>query len=651
MMRFKDRSDAGKLLGSKLLKYKKLNPLILALPRGGLPVASEIATLLDTPLNVLVVRKIGAPFNPEFAIGAVCEEEEAMFNEAIVAEVGLKDYEITGAINLELERIHRQILKFRNGKRLENLAKKVVVLVDDGLATGATMLAAIQHLKKKEVAKIIIAVPVAAADSAQAFRSKFLRPKIDELVSLQEPSNFMSVGNWYEDFSQVSDDEVLDYLKPYQHDQIAAKASRLTDAIENSYIELKRENDLTPLIESIKNSRVVMLGEASHGTKEFYQMRRIISERLIKDHGFNFIAVEGDWPDAYQLHQFIQTGKGKQAKDVLMNYHRWPTWMWANEEIVKLAEWMRNQPKKAGFFGLDVYSLFESMNSVVGYLEENKPQLAQEIEKKYACFEPFQKDEIAYARSLLAFPKGCEEEVISNLQNLLKIRVDETKNIDEKLFSAQQNARIAANAEGYYRSMLKGDASSWNVRDSHMMETLDLLLNRYGEDSKCIVWAHNTHIGDYRATDMVENGYVNLGGLARLSYGEENVALVGFGSDHGEVLAGSKWGGAEEIMPLPPAPPGTYEKYFHDFTLKHGINRFYFLFRGDPEREAFAQQLGHRAVGVVYHPRHEARGNYVPTKLSQRYDAFIFIDKTQALKSLHGKFQYGEFPETWPSGL
>ena len=419
------------------------------------------------------------------------------------------------------------------------------------------------------------------------------------------------------------------------------------EAIERDIVELRKIKDLDTLIESIKDKRVVMLGEASHGTYEYYQIRRLISQRLIKDYGFRFIAVEGDWPDAYRLNSYIYKGIGESARSILRKNHRWPTWMWANEEIVRLAEWMRHN--EAGFYGLDVYSLFESIDEILKYVKTYYPEISQDVEKRYACFAPFESDEIAYAKSLLRYPHGCEGEVLQNLRKMLELRLKPSIKDGEDLFSAQQNAHIIANAEAYYRAMLTGDDHSWNIRDGHMMETLDRLLERHGESSKAIVWAHNTHIGDYRATTMKASGYVNIGGLARQRYGEQNVALVGFGSYQGEVLAGAAWGAPEQVMPLPPAREESYEFYFHRVSLRRKLNQFYILLREKTETP-LAKTRGHRAVGVVYDPHRERLGNYVPTELSQRYDAFIFIDRTQALKSLHTLPARGEFPETWPSG-
>lgn len=423
--------------------------------------------------------------------------------------------------------------------------------------------------------------------------------------------------------------------------------TQLENAIVNSLIALRTEDDLDFLVQSIKDKRVVMLGESSHGTEEFYQIRSEISKRLIQDYGFKFIAVEGDWPDAYRLNKYIQTGQGGSAKNVLMQNHRWPTWMWANEEVVKLAEWMKKN--KAGFYGLDVYSLFESIDEVVNYLKKNEPDLAQEMSRRYSCFDPFVGDEISYARSLLRYPPGCESEVLLNLKKLLEIRVKNWAQDGDELFSSQQNARVVANAEAYYRAMIHADDSSWNVRDGHMMDTLDRLLERAGEGAKAIVWAHNTHIGDYRATDMKDAGYVNIGGLARQIYGDENVGLVGFGTYEGEVLAGPAWGAPEQVMPLPAAQAESYEYAFHRAAERKNVSQFFLLFENN-KQTPFAKTLGHRAVGVVYDPKHEKRGNYVPTELSKRYDVFVFVDRTHALKSLHAASVRGEFPETWPTG-
>ena len=320
--------------------------------------------------------------------------------------------------------------------------------------------------------------------------------------------------------------------------------------------------------------------------------------------------------------------------------------MWANEEIVKLIEWM--QGRDYDFYGLDVYSLFGSISRVLAYVQQHHPQMRELVERHYSCFQPFESDEISYARSLLHYPEGCEEEVVKNLQTLLELQVQGPQS-QEALFEAQQNAHIIANAEAYCRAMMKGDENSWNIRDGHMMETLDRLLERHGEGAKAIVWAHNTHIGDYRATDMKDHGYVNIGGLARKLYGDENVSLVGLGTYEGEVLASFSWGAPEQVMSLPPAQEESYETLFHRVCQQGHTNYFHLNLHGPAEKELMKLR-NQRAVGVVYNPKQEYRSNYVPTELSKRYDHFLFVDRTHALRSLHVAPTPRRFPETWPSG-
>jgi len=636
-MIFQDRKHAGRLLAEALKHYKNEDAIIFALPRGGVPVAAEVSASLKLPLDVLIVRKIGAAFQAELAAGAICEDEDPVWNQSVLSQIGLNTEDLAPTLRAEKEKIKKQRELFRNDLKVSKCQHKTVFVVEEGLATVFTMLAAIKYLKKKGAAKIVVAVPVAAEKSARQ-----LKTKVDEVVILEKPADLWAVSQWYDDFSQVSDEDVIADL----HRNNLNKTDMALE-ISRSLFKFKKPADLHALADAVKDKRVVMLGEATHGTNEFYQIRAELSKLLIENHGFSFIAVEGDWPDADRLHRYITKGEGPSAREVLKRNHRWPTWMWANEEVAKLAEWMKG--KNAGFYGLDVYSLFQSMDEVVRYLKAKEPELAEEIKKRYACFEPFETDEISYARSLIKFPAGCKSEVLLNLQKILDLRVKKITEDDDRLFSAQQNARTAANAEAFYRAMIGPEDNSWNVRDTHMMDTLDRLLERHGEGAKAIVWAHNTHIGDYRATDMADAGYVNLGGLARQSYGKENVALVGFGTYEGKVLASHSWGGVEEIMTVPPAVENSYEYQFHRAAVQSGCSQYFMIF--NQEHPQFVKRMGHRAIGVVYEPSREKRSNYVPTELSKRYDAFVFVDLTHALHSLHVPYLKGDFPETWPTGM
>ncbi len=854
---FEDRDHAGKLLAEKLLPYQDDSPIILALPRGGVPIAHQIALKLHATLDIVIVKKIGSPGNEEFAIGAVAEDEKPILNEKLIAENNLNRNEIESIIVERISEVRRRAQMYRKNLPAQNLIDKTVIVVDDGLATGATMISAILWLRTQKIKKIIVAVPV-SSKSAEEEVKKYA----DEVISLMSPKEMWAVGMWYKKFPQVSDDEVLhilhkqeiktgtvtkdvwiedkmsllpgvlsvppkskgiilfahgggsshksprnlfvakalneagfatllfdlltvsealnrknvfdidlmasrllvasewskrncpglplgyfgastgaaaalqaahesldvfaivsrggrpdmamDYLdkvyaptlllvgsaddaviplnelaqKKLKNCQLVLipKAGHLFEEpgtleqvveyalnwfsnsialhlgknapvredivaeIEDNSLPFTNAEDLSSWLSKISKHKIIMLGESTHGTKEFYSIRREISKKLIQDYGYSFVAVEGDWPDCNNLNQFIKGDTGRDAREaVLHQFHRWPTWMWANEEIPPLINWMRKS-NKGQFYGLDVYSLFESLEEMKKHIEHLAPEAVSKMKDAYKCFESYNCDEIAYAQSLIKIPEGCLKEVTNNLRSLLRVRLQDSNLSLEQLFDAKQNARVIANAENYYRTMITGGAESWNVRDTHMMDTLDNLLTLHGPSAKAIVWAHNTHIGDYHATDMLDNGYVNLGGLARERYGVENVFLLGFGTYQGEVTAGSSWAGVEKKMDLPKAKKGSIDDYFHQAAINMKSSQFATFFDQIDIHSSLNRPLSQRAVGVVYDPAHESHVNYVPTVLAKRYDGFIFVDRTTALKSLPTTFASGEIPETWPQG-
>lgn len=415
---------------------------------------------------------------------------------------------------------------------------------------------------------------------------------------------------------------------------------------------LKTMEDLDPLLERIGDAHFVLLGEASHGTSEYYQWRAQISRRLITEKGFSFVAVEGDWPDCYRVNRYVKgyPDAGESARNVLHAFKRWPTWMWANWEIVAFAEWMRkynkNKSNKAGFYGLDVYSLWESMESILNYLEKKDPQAAQTALQAYQCFEPYGEDPQSYAWSTRMVPGDCEDEVIDLLLEMQQ-RAGRYNGDPEAGFNAEQNALVIKNAERYYRAMVHSDSGSWNVRDQHMMETLDRLIDFHGPKAKGIVWAHNTHIGDARYTDMVRAGMFNIGQLAREKHQSEGVVLVGFGSYYGSVIAGKSWGAPMERMKVPEARMDSWEDLLHQASEDNQL----LLFDKDNMSDKFLKPRGHRAIGVVYQPEFESRGNYVPTVLPKRYDAFLYNDETEALHPLHVEPQELNPPDTYPWGF
>jgi erythromycin esterase len=415
---------------------------------------------------------------------------------------------------------------------------------------------------------------------------------------------------------------------------------------------LKTLQDLDPLLERIGEARFVLLGEASHGTSEYYQWRARISRRLITEKGFSFVAVEGDWPDCYRVNRYVKgyPDAGKSARDVLHEFKRWPTWMWANWEIVAFAEWMhkynKNRSNKAGFYGLDVYSLWDSMESILNYLEKKDPQAAQTARQAYQCFEPYGEDPQSYAWSTRMVPGDCEDEVIDLLLEMQR-RAGRYNGDPEAGFNAEQNALVIKNAERYYRAMVHSDSGSWNVRDQHMMETLDRLMDFHGPKAKGIVWAHNTHIGDARYTDMARAGMFNIGQLAREEHESEGVVLAGFGSHHGSVIAGKSWGAPIERMRVPEARSGSWEDVLHQASADDEL----LLFDQNSISDEFRKPRGHRAIGVVYQPELESYGNYVPTILPKRYDAFLYLDETEALHPLHIEPEELNPPDTYPWGF
>lgn len=408
--------------------------------------------------------------------------------------------------------------------------------------------------------------------------------------------------------------------------------------------------DFDPLLEQIGSARVVMLGEASHGTYDYYRLREQLTRRLITERGFSFVAVEGDWPDCELVHRSVTAAPDgdDDPQTALERFERWPTWMWANAEVARFCRWLRAWnleqpvPNRVGFHGLDVYSLWESMQAILDYLGEEDPATLEAAQEAYRCFEPYGTRVEEYGLASRFVSARCEDEVV----RLLARTWERAAHDGPDSFSAWQNAAVVAGAERYYRAMVGGGPQSWNVRDTHMADTLDRLLERYGPEAKAVVWAHNTHIGDARATEMARDGMVNVGQLTRERHGAENVALVGFGSYQGNVVAAPRWGAPAEVMMVPAARAGSLEERLHAMLPERAI---LVLSKGD-RPDWLAEEADHRAIGVVYDPSFEAWGNYVPTRIGDRYDAFIWCDHTTALHPLPASAAPGEL-ETYPAGV
>lgn len=417
---------------------------------------------------------------------------------------------------------------------------------------------------------------------------------------------------------------------------------------------LSNAKDLDPLMELIGDAKYVLLGEASHGTHEYYTWRTAITKRLIAEKNFSFIAVEGDWPDCYRLNRYIKgyVQSPTHAREVLRQFNRWPTWMWANWEIVALAEWLRKHNaalpanKRTGFYGLDVYSLWESLDVLLDYMKREDPQMLKEVRKVADCFHPYSREEgSSYASATAALPYSCQDQVVKLLAGIRK-KLPQYNSDPEAVLSAEQNAVVIRNAEDYYRNMMRGGALTWNIRDRHMMDTLNRLMEFHGNDAKVIVWEHNTHIGDARATDMYDDGMINIGQLAEEQHRKSGVVRVGFGSYEGSVIAGREWGDEMQKLSVPPARSESWEELLHASVKSDSL-----FLSNDLEKINIPYPIGHRAIGVVYNPEVERWGNYVPSVMPLRYEAFIYLEKSHALHPLHIEPDGSQMPGTYPWAL
>ncbi len=419
--------------------------------------------------------------------------------------------------------------------------------------------------------------------------------------------------------------------------------------------------DHGPLLELVADASFVLLGEGSHGTHDFYHERAEITKRLITEKGFSAVAVEADWPDAYRVNRFVRgDGDDRSADDALSGFERFPTWMWRNTVVLDFVEWLRDanasRPAndRAGFFGLDLYSLFNSMEAVVEYLDRVDPEAARRARYRYACFEHFGEDSQAYGYAAsFDLSRSCEDEAVNQLVEMQRRAMEYlNRGKREDFFDAEQNARLVKNAEEYYRSMFRGRQSSWNLRDTHMAETVDTLvayLRRHGRQPKIVVWAHNSHLGDARATEMGARGELNVGQLLRRKYGPETV-LVGFTTYTGTVTAATEWDDPGERKRVRPALRDSYELGFHET----GIPRFFIPLReGARETALLSKPRLERAIGVIYRPDTERVSHYFRANMRDQFDAVYHLDETRAVEPLEKPERWHDLepPETYPTGI
>src|SRR6266704_5063481 len=417
--------------------------------------------------------------------------------------------------------------------------------------------------------------------------------------------------------------------------------------------------DYDALLQLIGNARFVLIGEASHGTHEFYFERAAITKRLIAEKDFSIIAIEADWPDSARVHRYVRGMPTASADEALSGFRRFPTWMWRNTVVVEFVEWLRGFNKNVdrkrapvGFCGMDLYSLHASIDAVLQYLDKADPEAARRARLRYSCFDHFSRkpQEYGYATTVGAI-ESCEKAVVEQLVELEQQATEflsrDGEVAAEEFFFAEQNARLVKDAEQYYRAMFRGRASSWNLRDRHMVETLENLVGHLNgsRQPKAIVWAHNSHLGDARATEMSLHGELNVGQLVRERF-DDDAVLIGFTTHHGTVTAASDWGAPAERKSVRPALRGSYEELFHET----GLPWFWIDLRGGGQIGVLQQRRIERAIGVIYRPESERLSHYFHARLPEQFDAIIHIDETQAVEPLERTsiWEEGELPETYP---
>jgi len=629
-------------------------------------VAYEVAKSLRVPLDAFVVRKLGAPGHEEFAFGALASGGRVVINDDVVRGLRINPQQLREITEREAGELTRREATYRSGRPPLDVAGKTVILVDDGLATGSSMMAAIAALRESRPAAIVIAVPAAPESTSREFAGL-----VEEVVCASMPTPFLAVGESFWDFRQVTDDEVRELLaKPTTGLPSVAVAPRPAELVAAAAIDAP--DGVPPqdvLDDLVGDARIVLIGESSHGTHEFYAARAEITKWLITEKGFNAVAAEADWPDAYRVNRYVRAlGDDESPEEALRGFERFPAWMWRNTVVRDFVGWLRQHNGRAsvdgtrqtGFYGLDLYSLHRSIQEVVDYLQTVNPEAAARARGRYACFDHSAGDDgqaYGYAAAFGAGPT-CERQAVEQLiemyRNAVEYLVPDGQSAEDELFYAQQNALTVRNAEEYYRGMFAGRVTSWNMRDKHMATTLNALiahLDRHpsAEPARIVVWAHNSHVGDARATEVSADGQLTIGQLVREQYGPA-CRLIGFSTYRGTVTAASDWGGVAECKTVRPALAGSIEELLHntgkgDFIVPMHDN--------SPGAGALdVVRLG-RAIGVIYLPETERQSHYFHVRPSDQFDAMIHIDSTRAVEPLETTSSWvaGRNPETYPTGL
>jgi erythromycin esterase-like protein/predicted phosphoribosyltransferase len=659
---FQDRKDAGRVLAGLLEQYRDRDDVVvLGLPRGGIPVAYQVARSLGAPLDVFLVRKLGVPRRPELAMGAAASGDVVVINDDVVRGLRITPEVIQQVAQQQGRELLRREAAYREGRSMIDVVGKVVILVDDGLATGASMRAAIQALRRVRPARVVVAVPAAPKSTCQE-----LGMEVDEVVCATTPSPFFAVGASYWDFAQTTDEEVRTLLRaaararPRQAPEVPSDVAIIRSAAIPVDGGVPSDEDLFDLV---GDARFVLIGEASHGSHEFYAARARMTRRLIEAKGFCAVAAEADWPDAYRVNRYVRGGgDDTTAEESLRGFERFPTWMWRNSVVLDFVGWLRERNSRigdlgarTGFYGLDLYSLHRSAQEVIAYLDTVDPVAAARARERYSCFD-HSGDEGQNYGFAAAFGAGesCEAAVVDQLVDLQRNALDYAqRDSADDLFYAEQNARLVLDAERYHRTMFGGRVSSWNLRDQHMVETLDALADHLGRQrgtpAKIVVWAHNSHLGDARATESSLRGEHNVGQLVRQQH-PGDCRLIGFTTYTGTVTAANDWGSPADRKNIRPALPGSVEELLHEVGREEFMVSFQSALRASG---VLAPARLERAIGVIYRPQTERQSHYFRARAADQFDALIHIDETRALEPIErtARWDAGELPETYPHAV
>lgn len=660
---FRNRRDAGRQLAQALAGHTHdAGLLILALPRGGVPVAFEVARALHAELDVLVVRKLGVPGHPEFAMGAIASGGHQIMDSALIAQIGVERSEIEAVLRIERTELDRRERLYRRGRPPLDVAGRCVIVVDDGLATGASMAAALQVLRAQAPRRLIAAVPVASPIGLRR-----LQGVADDIVCLGAPEDFRAVGLFFQEFGQTEDAEVRRLLAEARG-RADPEAPRLQSPLTTARAAAIRmagdADDYDALLEQVGNRSLVLIGEASHGTREFYRMRAEITQRLIEECGFEAIAVEADWPDAYALNRHVRGLGDADTLAAFDSFERFPEWMWRNREVYEFIQWLaaynaaQAGATPVGFYGLDLYSLYRSADAVIDYLENADPEQAEVARRRYACLDHVRDPQQYGMEAALNLRPSCREAVARQLVDLRRragasLSDAQVLAADDERFFAERNAAVVRNAEIYYRAMFASRVKSWNLRDDHMADTLFALqqhLRDRGRAGRLVVWAHNSHLGDARATSMGRAGESNLGQRVRERIGPEQALLVGLTTYTGFVSAAHDWGGHVERMRVRPALKDSVEHLFYRTRL----DRFCLPLSHGSVGRAMREPMLERAIGVIYRPETERASHYFDTQLSRQFDIVFHLDETEAVEPLYEAAHWHgdhELPETYPFGV